>query len=177
VSFRDPVAARIASFLREIGLEVRAGTIARETALPGIDVEHGELVVDEDKLRHPGDLLHEAGHLAVVPPERRATFHHDAGSDPAEEMMAIAWSWAAALHLKIDPAIVFHAGGYRGGGASIVENFAAGRYFGVPMLDWAGMTCDPGRAARDGLQPYPHMKRWLRDTHTESRIDDRAAQP
>jgi hypothetical protein len=78
-------------------------------------------------------------------------------------MMAIAWSWAAALHLKFDPAIVFHKAGYGGGGAWIVENFAAGHYFGVPMLDYAGMTCDLGRAAREGLTPYPHMHRWLRE--------------
>ena len=156
--FRDPIAHRIASFLNEIGLHVRAGAVADGTALPGIDVDRAVLVVDEEELRFPGDLLHEAGHLAVVPPERRAAFHHDVGNDPAEEMMAIAWSWAAALHLKIDPAIVFHGSGYGGGGRWIVENFAAERYFGVPMLAYAGMT---RAAARDGLAPYPHMTRWL----------------
>jgi hypothetical protein len=161
--FRDPVAARIASFLCEIGLDVRAGAVGAETALPGIDVDHAALVVDEDKLLYPGDLLHEAGHLAVVSPERRDGFRHDVGNDPAEETMAIAWSWAAALHLKVDPAIVFHNAGYGGGGDRIVENFAAGRYFGVPMLAYVGMTCDPARARRDGLKPYPHMRRWLRE--------------
>ena len=121
-------------------------------------------MVDEDRLLYPGDLLHEAGHLAVVPPQRRNGFRHDVGNDPAEKMMAIAWSWAAALHLKIDPAIVFHKAGYNGGGSSIVENFTSGRYFGVPMLAYAGMTCEPNRAARDDLEPYPHMRCWLRAT-------------
>jgi len=161
--FTDPLVERIAAFLREIGLEVRSGTVGEGTALPGITIDRGILVVDEARMLYPGDLLHEAGHLAVAPPARRTAFRHDVGNDPAEEMMAIAWSYAAALYLKIDPAIVFHADGYRGGGPSIVENFSAGHYFGVPMLDYVGMAVDIDRARREGLMPYPHMRRWLRE--------------
>jgi hypothetical protein len=162
-TFADPLVERIASFLNEIGLEVRHGTVGAGTALPGILIDGGVLVVDEATMLYPGDLLHEAGHLAVVPPARRTAFLHDAGDDPAEEMMAIAWSYAAALHLKIDPTIIFHKGGYRGGGSWIVENFAAGCYFGVPMLDYVGLAVDIARARREGLMPYPHMRRWLRE--------------
>jgi len=160
--FRDPLTAKIAAFLGEIGLEVRAGTIAEATALPGIDIEHAALVIDENKLSWPGDLLHEAGHLAVVPPDRRASFHHDVGNNPAEEMMAIAWSYAAALHLDIDPAVVFHEGGYRGGSKAIMEAFATRGGFGVPMLDYTGIACEPKWAAQRRVKPYPHMLNWLR---------------
>ncbi len=161
--FRDPLTARIVDFLRHIGLAVHAGEIPEPTVLPGITVDHGALVVDEARLRFPGDLLHEAGHLAVVDPARRAAMHRDVGNDGAEEMSAIAWSYAAALHLGINPAIVFHADGYRGGGASILENFNQGRCFGVPMLQWAGMTWDDKQARLQGVAPFPHMRRWLRD--------------
>jgi hypothetical protein len=160
--FRNPLTAAFVNFLRSIGLAVRSGEIAGTTLLPGIDIEHGALIVDEKKLRHPGDLLHEAGHLAVATPERRAAMHRDVGTDAAEEMMAIAWSYAAALHLQIDPAIVFHAEGYRGGAASLLDNFANGRYLAVPMLQWTGMAYDEARAAREGAPVYPHMIRWLR---------------
>src|SRR5712691_9482086 len=131
-TFLDPLTDRIASFLRGIGLTVCAGEIREPTVLPGVLVEHGGLLADAAKLRFPCDLLHEAGHLAVVSPARRAAMHHDVGSDPAEEMMAIAWSYAAALHVGIDPAILFHDE-YRSGGPAILAAFAAGRGFGVPM--------------------------------------------
>jgi hypothetical protein len=155
--------ARIVAFLNTIGIVVRAGTAGAGAVLPGIEVVHGGLVSDPAALTHPGDLLHEAGHLAVAPPERRAGFHADVGNDPAEEMMAIAWSYAAALHIGIDPVEVFHAAGYRGGGASILENFAAGHFIGLPMLQYTGMALDKQRAAHSGVAPYPHMLRWLRE--------------
>ncbi len=166
MTFADPLVGTMAAFLTEIGLTVRAGAIAGETALPGIDIEGGGLVVDEAKLRYPGDLLHEAGHLAVALPAQRAAFHHDVGHHPGDEMAAIAWSYAAALHLKIDPKIVLHDEGYGEGedgdlGNNLAENFAAGHYVGVPMLAWYGMAQEPHRA-KDGEAAYPHMRRWLR---------------
>jgi len=158
--FRDPLTNRIAKFLRDIGLTVRAGEIRERTVLSGIIVEHGALVVDEAKLRFPCDLLHEAGHLAVVPPARRAAMHHDVGSDPAEEMMALAWSYAAALHIGIDPEVLFH-NEYRGGGSVILGTFTGGHGLGVPMLQWVGMALDAADAREHGTRPYPHMRRWL----------------
>lgn len=160
--FLDPLVDGIAAFLREIGLDVRAGAVPQETALPGIDIARGALVIDEDKLLHPGDLLHEAGHLAVVPAARRSAFHHDAGNDPAEEMMALAWSYAAALHLRIDPAVVFHEAGYRGGAAAIRAAFEQGHYIGLPMLDFVGLAYEGKRPMPPGAKPYPEMIRWLR---------------
>ena len=154
---------RIVAFLTGIGLPVRVGEIDNPTILPGILVEHGALVFDPARLRFPCDLLHEAGHLAVVPPARRATMHHDVGSDPAEEMMAIAWSYAAALHLGIDPALLFHRE-YKGGGPAIAEAFAKHGGFGVPMLEWVGLTYDARRPRAEGGEPYPRMRRWLRES-------------
>ena len=74
-------------------------------------------------------------------------------------MMAIAWSYAACMHLGIDPVFVFHNDGYHGGGASIIENFSVGHYFGVPVLQWLGMTAAPGSATG----AYPQMTKWMRD--------------
>lgn len=159
----SPITATLVSFLQRIGLDVRPGQLDQSTFLPGILIDRGGLVVDETRLRHPGDLLHEAGHLAVASPEQRATMHDNASSDPAEEMMALAWSYAAIVHLQLDPAIVFHAEGYRGDGASLIENFAEGRVIGLPMLQWVGLTLDEQNAQQQGLPPFPHMLRWLRE--------------
>jgi len=160
--FANPLTATLVAFLRGIGLTIRAGDLPDPTFLPGMQIDHGTLVVDEARLRYPGDLLHEAGHLAVATPDRRADMPADAGADAAEEMMAIAWSYAALVHLQLDPTVVFHPDGYKGDSASLIDNFTHGRYFGVPMLQWVGMTLEPPRARERGVPPYPHMLSWLR---------------
>lgn len=152
----------IVNFLIEIGIEVEARELKQETFLPGILIDCGRLVIDESKLLYPGDLLHEAGHLAVVSPQRRAELYGNvATGDGSEEMPAIAWSWAALKYLGLEPEIVFHADGYRGASASIIENFSAGLYFGVPVLQWLGMTYEGEQADKHKVAPFPHMCRWL----------------
>jgi hypothetical protein len=86
-AFDDPGTQRIVNFLVDIGLEIRLGEIMERTFLPGIMVDHGAMRVDKAKLDYPGDLLHEAGHLAVMEPKRRRLAHIDVGKDAAEEMM------------------------------------------------------------------------------------------
>ncbi len=123
-------------------------------------------MVDPARLLYPGDLLHEAGHLAMLAPDQRRTFgaaDGPAGLDMRQlEVQAIAWSYAAALHLAIDPAVVFHDAGYRGRAAGMLFNFRLGVYVGVDDLARAGMTLTRAQAAQANAQPYPHMLKWLR---------------
>lgn len=149
-------------FIRDIGIEVELRIIQDDHCfLPGLLIDHGRIIVDRDRLQFPGDILHEAGHLAVIPAEERKSISGPAigrrKDAPAEEMMAIAWSYAACIHLGIDPSFVFHEKGYRGGSNSIIENFREGRYFGVPVLEWLGMTTTSGSII------YPDMIKWIRD--------------
>jgi hypothetical protein len=159
--FDDPLTDQIAAFIAGLGLPIRRASLEGSTVLPGVAVRLGEIVVDAPRLAHPGDLLHEAGHLAVCDPAARPTLEA-VGEDGGEEMAAIAWSYAAARQLGIDPAIVFHDAGYRGGGAYLLEVLEAGGLIGQPLLEWFGMTLGPKAAAARGLEPYPHMLRWLR---------------
>ncbi len=152
----------IIQFLNEIGLTVKAQAFDENTILPGIKLDQGVILIDRARLKHPGDLLHDAGHLAVKTESERRQTSSDAGQDPAEEMMAIAWSYAALKHLQLPLEVVFHPDGYRGGSQSLIENFTGGHYFGVPMLQWLGMTADKKRAKELGIAPYPHMISWLR---------------
>jgi hypothetical protein len=161
-TFADPLTERLVAFVRGIGIgiEVRAATLLEKTFLLGLDIRHGAILVDAERLAHPGDILHEAGHVAATDPaERHAPTLSPTGGD---EMTSIAWSYAALCHLELDPAIVFHNDGYKGEAASLIENFTAGRYFGVPLLQLYGMAVEPRRAAETGAEPYPHMLRWLR---------------
>ncbi len=149
-------------FLKTIGIPVEYTTIEAPCFLQGFRLQNGTVLIDKEKMLYPGDLLHEAAHLAVVPASDRKTLLAESimhrPQREAEEMMAIAWSYAACVHLNIDPYFVFHEEGYNGGGKDIADNFKEGRYFGVPMLQWTGMC-----AAGNDCPAYPAMLCWLRE--------------
>lgn len=154
-------------FLQSIGIPVIYHTTKENTFLPGLTIESGQIIIDKDNLKYPGDLLHEAGHIAVVPAAERPSLTAETiaarPNREAEEMMAIAWSYAACLRLGIDPYFVFHDEGYKGGGNYIADNFKNKQYFGLPMLQWTGMALDEKSAAEKNMPPYPNMIKWLRD--------------
>ena len=157
----DPTATLILDWIQQIGLTVRLASLGADTFLPGVTLEPGGLIVDPERLLYPGDLLHEAGHLATMVPAQRASTGSNAGSDMGYEIAAQTWSYAAAVHLGLPPEIVFHATGYRGAAKSLIEVYRDGKV-GVPLLQWMGLTLDPTRAAAISIPPYPHMIRWLR---------------
>jgi hypothetical protein len=157
----------IIDFLTAIGLTVVLKPINGTQFLPGLRLESGKLVIDTEKLLYRGDILHEAGHLATMPPEIRETMDNTLPTNDLHmggEMMAIAWSYAVCVHLGLGPDVVFHTAGYKGGGGYIIENSTAGRYIGVPLLQWAGMAYEEKNAAQFNVKPYPHMMKWLRGT-------------
>ena len=162
--FANPLTERMAAFVRGIGIDVRAERLPAETFLPGLDIRHGAILVDEERLPHPGDLLHEAGHVAVADPGARGKATLDPTS--AEELATLAWSYAALRHLDLAPEVVFHPHGYKGGAQALIDCFTkgAGRgvVLGVPLLAYYGMTVEPKNAAARGVEPFPHMLRWLR---------------
>ena len=161
MALNDPVTAQITAFLDRIGIPIIIEALDEDTLLPAMTVRRGALVIDPARLTWPGDLLHEAGHIAVTDPALRPTLT-ELPSDPAEEMAAIAWSYAAATEIGIDPKIVFHDDGYRGGGGYLADAFSGGMFPGMPMLQWFGMTLDRRTAEERGEAPFPYMLRWLR---------------
>jgi hypothetical protein len=152
----DETLRRIVDFIRSIGIDVNEGAMTRETLVPGIDIVRGTLLIDEAAMCKPADLLHEAAHIALTVPSGRNALDGTADTSPAEEISAIAWTWAASRHLDIDPAGTFHADVISGNGPTLLENFLERRYVGVPMLQYWGL------AVEKGIDAYPHMLRWLR---------------
>jgi len=124
----------------------------RETLVSGIDIENGGLVIEERLLVKPADLLHEAGHIALTEPAKRAALDGTITSSAAEEIATIAWTWAAAMHLEIAPSEVFHVDVISGNGPTLLENFSTGHYVGVPWLQRLKLTTN-----------YPAMTRWVRE--------------
>lgn len=158
----DATAVLILDWLGEIGLSVRLAELGADTFLPGVTLEPGGLIVDGERLLYPGDLLHEAGHLATMLPAQRAATGSNAGSDMGDEMAAQCWSYAAAVHLGLAPEVVFHSSGYKGSAEKLIEVYRDGKA-GVPLLQWMGLTLDGKRAAEEAVPGYPHMMRWLRE--------------
>lgn len=156
----------IVRFLRGIGIAVREDAVPDDAFLPGLRIESGGLVVDRATLVWPGDLLHEAGHIAVTPAADRHLLtddlHEQIETPHAGEVEATAWAYAAAVALKLDPSVLFHAGGYHGKSASLILTYSLGVYPGCQGLSEAGMTRVGQVARMHGVEPYPHMIRWLR---------------
>ena len=71
------------------------------------------------------------------------------------EMAAIAWSYAACLQIDLPLEMLFHDQGYKGDARWLRQTFADGKYIGLPILIWRGMTSDEGDEA------FPRMTHWL----------------
>lgn len=154
---QDSITDQILAFLSDKGIPYYLTPLRGSGFLPGIRIDQGILHIDKEQLSYPGDILHEAGHVAVISPSERKNLSDKITGSPAEEMAAMAWSYAAAISLEIDPHIVFHADGYKGGGAHLAAQYseeATGTNScapGVPMLQWFRMT-----------ETFPKMSQWLR---------------
>lgn len=161
----EEIIDKIIAFLQEIDLVVKRCKISEETFLPGIKIKRGEILVDEDKLTYPGDLIHEAGHIALTPKTEREKLNgnvdEEQNSKDSLESGTILWSWAALTYLELDPEIVFHKGGYRGASEWFIENFTSGNYIGLPLLQW--MELCKHQDSDEDMPGFPHMIKWLRD--------------
>ncbi|WP_273020652.1 hypothetical protein [Oceanicaulis sp. UBA2681] len=178
--------APIEQFLTAIGLPVTRAQLPSDSFIPGVAVRHGALKVDPDQLGSPGDILHEAGHLAVTPARLRGRLDADIDAcasalidDPhlkvteteasilnRTEPLAIAWSYAAALEAGVSPECVFWEQGYGGqhGGSPqlVMMQVAQGLFPGVLGLAQSGFCAAPppfGDPADPA--PFPKMRRWL----------------
>lgn len=165
--FADPMTQKIADFLLDIGLQVEAQVLDVGTFLPGIQIRSGVMIVDETKLKNPGDLLHEGGHLALAPSALRPHLD-DKVELPGFDMNAIeagtiAWSYAAGLHLGLKPEDVFHDGYVREGLAGLLSSYSFGVYLGANVLEEGGLAVLAQTAAGLGVEPYPKMLKWVRD--------------
>lgn len=162
-----PDHARIVDFLRDIGLPVAEAALPGDTFLPGIAIRDGGLIVDPDRLRWPGDLLHEAGHLAVLPPALRAQASDDLADEQdvphAGETEAMAWAWAAVHAIGLPPEVLMHEGGYHGQAAAVLQMYAVGIVPGLRGLCESGMTAARGFTPEPVDIQYPQMLRWLRE--------------
>jgi hypothetical protein len=182
----------IRDFVAGLGIGCRPGTVPDDSFLPGVALAEGALLYDERRLGSPGDLLHEAGHVALVPARFRPLLDDDVdaaiariaegaappGAAPAEEperellgkteIMAIAWSFAAARASGATLDCLFWPGTYRMPAGqrpdALVQQIEMGLFPGLHWLARFGFCALPppfGDPAEP--RPFPAMKRWLAD--------------
>jgi hypothetical protein len=187
----DPRLDRILAFVDGLGLKAEIGAVPADAFLGGVRIDAGALVVQPENLLTPGDILHEAGHLAVIPARHRAAVHddvdacvagilagcseNDLAGDPAlagltnmgGEWQAIAWSYAACVHLDLPLETVFCPGAYGVGPEqspmAMAQQCAWGFFPGIHRLVQTGMTAHPRGPLHPEAPPggFPEMRFWV----------------
>lgn len=168
-------------FLRSIGLTVQIDEGA-SGFIEHVAIAEGGLRVDP---RAPASgLLHEAGHLAIVPSRfrhylsgnvregvKRAFAELDqmelAPDDPLVRAMlqisdpeVTAWAWAAGKSIGIPEEHIIQDDEYQGEGGFIRVALASASYSGIHGLSHAGF-CVPKETPYRPLPVYPSLAYWL----------------
>ena len=175
-----PHAERVVSFLSRIGLSVEVEQGA-EGFLKGVEIIKGGLHVDPSA--SVSSLLHEAGHLAIVPQQYRSYLNGNimeglaralteiegnglAGDDPLVCKMlqtgdteATAWAWAAGVALNLPGELVIQDQDYGNEGAGVRQGLSMSSYVGINGIAHAGFCCP--RVSLKGLPVYPKLAFWL----------------
>lgn len=173
----------VADELARIGIE----TVEEEGAegfLEDVRIDQGRLHYRSDA--RPSNILHEAGHLACMPP----MFRKQAGGDlddiaetmceNAERRMAItmdpeepilraimqcsdaeatAWAWAFGRHIGLAPEDIIEDRDYDGAGAEVRMQVSVGMHLGIHGLRAAGMI--------GSVRDWPRLEKWLQDAEEE----------
>lgn len=170
----------VIEFVRGAGLdvEIHAGASG---FVPGVQIEHGTLLVDPS-VCEPGNLLHEAGHIAITPGNFRHFMSGDLSKgmaimydrleelhlDPEHPIVraciqcsdpeATAWAWSAGRAIGVPPRVIIGDQWYGNTGADIRIALELGCYLGINGLAAAGFC------SLRNVQPlpkYPHLAFWV----------------
>jgi hypothetical protein len=149
---------------------------------PGISVRNGTLAVGPDCV--VSDLLHEGGHLAVVPAQFRAYLNGNVGSGlhrmldeigaldlhpddllyratiQASDPEVQAWGWACGEHLGIPEDLRILDSEFDGEGAVMRQALSMNCHAGINGLAHAGFCL--ARRVRGLEKPaYPKLSHWI----------------
>lgn len=176
----SPDLARAIQFVRRIGIPVHVLPAVTTGFLPHVAIVSGELNVGH--ACQASDLLHEAGHLALIPGRFRRDMNGDLSDGftamfkaldslalPPDEPLnraalqcsdpeATAWAWAAGTALGLPPETIITDDAYDGEGASIRQMLSMRLYLGIHGLIHAGLCLSPRNPGG-----FPALTRWLQD--------------
>lgn len=175
--------SRVVAFLRQIGLTVRlVASVPSDSFMPGVRIRAGGL--DVTPTAAVSDVLHEAGHLAVLPARFRSQAEDDvdaviegmlntlmAEEEPdsprmvaaiqAGENEATAWAWAAGQALGLPAEQIIQDEDYQHEGRVIRQLLALGQHAGINGLARGGFAVRRGLFTAPEAACYPQLNFWL----------------
>lgn len=187
---------RVQAFLREIGLPVREVEGVRGFLGLGVAIERGTLVLDPHHAR-PSTLLHEAGHLCIVPACYRslmdgnlhgsframgddwAMMNLDPDDAFSRAMIQIsdpevtAWAWAAGQHLGLRPEEIIEDEDYNGTGEDMRLCLRHRAYCGIHGLKHAGFCEVRANPFRPDQPVYPELRFWVQPAQPPAGVQHR----
>ncbi len=180
---------KVVRFLCDIGIQC---TIQEESGgfLNLIRIENGTLIIDPKAPIH--DILHEAGHLAIVPNRWRHLMNGNVGNGQREmlrlleemdlhpddplsratmatsENEAIAWSWSAGVYLRLKPTQIIQDTDdpkvFSGQAWAVRQQLEWGDSLGSHGLAYAGWCATNKTIGRHRSLPvYPELKHWTQE--------------
>ena len=170
----------VEAFLHDIGIAIHpVDDLLLDEFIPGVRIVKGEILYSKKTPISFGDILHEAGHVAIIPDIFRMQIDGDVDrclepiidewfeKNPdsfgeTENLVsrallqcgdaeATAWSFAAARHIGLPTAELYPAASYDGEWPAIEIMLREGMHFGINGLAAAGMTRQ---------RAFPEMTRW-----------------
>lgn len=181
LKMENPLSQVVVDFLNSVGLPV---TVVPGTNgfIPDVTIVNGELHVDPNC--RPSGILHEAGHLAVIPQKYRTWFSgnlsigwkrvlEDADiltlepDHPTSRALmqagdpeVTAWAWAVGKHLGMPDESIIRDDEYQNGGEVLRMQLNAHAYIGINGLSHGGFCVR--RANQYTNRPeYPLLQFWL----------------
>lgn len=162
---------KVITFIQSIGIKVIKVDVIQHTFIDGVKIVNGCIHITENT--KVSNLLHEAGHLAIIP----ANLRHLADGDlddafkkifeitsklphdhPIQRVLiqcsdveATAWAWSVGCHLGIPHSEIIDEEDYEGEGGNIRFMLSCGKYFGINGLAASGMTT---------TRTYPRLEYW-----------------
>jgi len=176
-----PHAESVVQFLQTIGLDVVFAPGA-EGFIDHVVIRDGALHVDPNA--RASGLLHEAGHVAIIPKPYRAYLSGNISPgikrifselealklSPDDHLMralintgdpeATAWAWAAGKYLNIPESLIIQDDEYDAGGEYLRSALAANCYLGINGLSHSGFCVVRHNPYRP-LPVYPALAYWL----------------
>lgn len=172
----------VLDFLGHLGLPVHAvSRVPEGSFMATVFIRDGGLEVLPQAT--VADVLHEAGHLAVIPSRFRTYAQDDvdqaiermfeALADEADdtplmtaamhagETEATAWAWAVGCYLGLPSDVIIQDADYDGTGADIRTALTHGAYQGIQGIGHAGFCARGARDRAQGRPTFPTLAYWL----------------
>jgi hypothetical protein len=172
-------------FLNKIGLETifsNDNNLFEKTFLKNVSIKNGVLFVNNKT--KTSNLLHEAGHLAVLHPDYRKLVNNNLSTilkkaiteidfmqecnakyGYCEEVCATAWAYAVGVYLEFKEKDIIEKLQYQNAGNDIFFDLENKTYIGIKQLQYAGF-CVQYESAKQltqfaDLPVYPQLKTFL----------------